>query len=289
MVERLNTATGALGVLRHLQAASPEPANLQSSRRDLAGAQARPASDPKVSRPGDGPAVLRTTSLAAGQGPQLNAVALSLSRAESISDTALSAAGQISAQLLALKSTAAQAMGEELGPDQRQALQATYDDQMQTLARLIRNASFDEANLLDGSRLAGGVAFIADAEGTQQLRLSGRDFTPGGPVIIASPDAGGLASPAAAEDVHARLERSIANVGAQLSDMTQERRRIEAQKGFLGRLADALAQGAGVGAAPDLAVEGALIQALQIRQQLSTQPVGIANTAPQLLLQIFRS
>lgn len=279
MVERLNTATGALSVLRHLQSAS----------RDLAGAEARPASDLRASRPGDTAAVVRSASVAAGQGPSLNAVALSLSRAESISDTALTAAGQISAQLLAMKSTAAQAMSEALGPDQRQALQTEYNDQMRTLTRLIANASFDEANLLDGSRMPGGVGFIADADATQMLRLAGRDFTPGGPVIIASPDAGALASPGAAEDVHARLDRSIANVGAQLSDMTQERRRIEAQKGFLGRLADALAEGAGVRAAPDLAVEGALIQALQIRQQLSTQSVGIANTSPHLLLQIFRS
>jgi flagellin len=39
----------------------------------------------------------------------------------------------------------------------------------------------------------------------------------------------------------------------------------------------------------DLAVESALIQALQIKQELSAQSVGIVNNAPNTLLSLFRS
>jgi len=38
----------------------------------------------------------------------------------------------------------------------------------------------------------------------------------------------------------------------------------------------------------DMAKESAQLQALQIRQQLGTQALGIANQAPQALLSLFR-
>ena len=38
----------------------------------------------------------------------------------------------------------------------------------------------------------------------------------------------------------------------------------------------------------DLAKESARLQALQIRQQLGTQALGIANQSPQILLSLFK-
>nr|MCU0945992.1 flagellin [Rubritepida sp.] len=52
---------------------------------------------------------------------------------------------------------------------------------------------------------------------------------------------------------------------------------IDAQESGLGALIDA-----------DLAKESARLQALQIRQQLGSQALGIANQAPQVLLSLFR-
>jgi flagellin len=50
------------------------------------------------------------------------------------------------------------------------------------------------------------------------------------------------------------------------------------------------AQEAGMGALidADLAKESARLQSLQIRQQLGSQALGIANQAPQVLLSLFR-
>lgn len=70
--------------------------------------------------------------------------------------------------------------------------------------------------------------------------------------------------------------------------MSAERKRIEAQKGFVGRLADALAAGVGRMVDTDLAAESAMIQALQVKQELSAQSIGIANSAPEALLSMFR-
>jgi flagellin len=51
---------------------------------------------------------------------------------------------------------------------------------------------------------------------------------------------------------------------------------------------DALESGLGALVDADLAKESAKLQALQIRQQLGTQSLSIANQAPQSLLSLFR-
>ncbi len=277
MVDRINNAAGVLGALKHLQ----------SSGRDLSAADTRLSSGLRVARASDDATAYHSAAVMRGQGGTLNAVTLSLSRAESISDTAITAAEQAMKQLSAMKATAAQAMTAGLDDNQRIALQQQFDTQMQTLQTFIRNASFDGANTLDGSQ-PNGVSFIADAEASQSVTLEGRNLLPGGGVIVAMPSTTALINTQSAADTHKLLDDSIANLGDELAAMGSERRRIEAQKGFVARLADALAAGVGRMVDTDLAAETALIQALQVKQELSASSVNIANTAPQALLALFR-
>jgi flagellin len=51
---------------------------------------------------------------------------------------------------------------------------------------------------------------------------------------------------------------------------------------------DALNAGIGSLVDADLAKENARLQALQVRQQLGVQTLGIANQGPQVLLSLFR-
>jgi flagellin len=277
MVDRINNASGVLGALKHLQ----------SSGRDLSAADSRLSSGLRVSRARDDATAYHSAAVMRGQGGTLAAVTLSLSRAESISDTAITAAEQAMKQLSAIKGTAAQAMTDGLDDNQRLALQQQYETQMQTLQTFIRNASFDDSNVLDGSQ-PNGVSFIADAEASQTVTLEGRNLLPGGGVIVAMPSTTALNNTQSAADTHRLIDDSIANLGDQLTSMGAERRRIEAQKGFVARLADALAAGVGRMVDTDLAAESALIQALQIKQELSASSVSIANAAPHALLALLR-
>lgn len=61
------------------------------------------------------------------------------------------------------------------------------------------------------------------------------------------------------------------------NQINYNKQKIDAQESGLGALIDA-----------DLAKESARLQALQIRQQLGTQSLSIANQAPQALLSLFR-
>src|SRR5262249_1714911 len=141
----------------------------------------------------------------------------------------------------------------------------------------IRGASFDDSNILDGSKPL-GISFIADSEAAATLSLKGRNFLPGGNIVTLVPGVHDLSTPTNATQTKAALEESTKNIGDQPTEMAPERKRIEAQKGFVGKLADALADGVGRLVDTDVAAESAMIQALQVKQELSAQSVGIANS-----------
>ncbi|WP_407497035.1 flagellin [Pseudooceanicola sp. MF1-13] len=65
-------------------------------------------------------------------------------------------------------------------------------------------------------------------------------------------------------------------------------RSIETQKDFLGELTDRLDSGIGSMIDANMEEEAARLQALQVQQQLATQSLSIANSAPQNILSLFR-
>ena len=79
----------------------------------------------------------------------------------------------------------------------------------------------------------------------------------------------------------AKLDTALANLG---SDMA----RITAQAEFIKQTEEAVRIGLGALVDADLARESANLTSLQVRQQLGVQAIGIANSAPQVLLGLFR-
>lgn len=277
MIERLNNATGVLAALR----------SLQGSGDQLSTTTNRVSSGLAVANPSDDAAKYHSAALMRGETNSLKVVTLSLGRAQSISDTAISSAEQVSKLLIEMKATATSAAAGGLSTSQRTVLDEQFRDQISQIETFLRNATFDDANLLDGSRPA-GVTFVADAGASQTLTLKGRDLIPGGSIIsVDGTDT--LMSADGAATALSRIDASIEALGRELTDMSSENKRIEAQIGFVGRLADALAAGVGRLVDADMAVESALMQALQVKQQLSSQSINVANSAPESLLQLFKS
>ena len=73
-----------------------------------------------------------------------------------------------------------------------------------------------------------------------------------------------------------------------MNEMAAQGKTIDAQITFNNAISDATTQGLGSLVDADLAKESAKLQSLQIKQQLGTQSLGIANQAPQSLLGLFR-
>lgn len=275
MVDRLNNSTGVLGALKYLQATTT----------GLNSAETRLSSGVKVATARDDAAAYQSAATMRNEGGSLKSVTLSLGRAQSVSDVAISSAEQISKLLITMRQTAATAMGQDLSDEQRAVYQSQFQDQLTQLTNFVNSASFDDDNTINGSK-PGGVSFVADSDATQSLSLKGRNFLPGNNIITVG-SFNDLSTPTGAAQAYAAIGDSIDNVGKELQDMTSENKRIAAQVGFVTKLADALADGVGRLVDTDLASESALIQALQVKQQLSAQSVGVANSAPQALLSLF--
>ena len=77
------------------------------------------------------------------------------------------------------------------------------------------------------------------------------------------------------------LDSALANLGSDVS-------RIKAQSEFVKQTEETVRIGLGALVDADLAKESANLTSLQVRQQLGVQAIGIANSAPQSLLGLFR-
>ena len=82
---------------------------------------------------------------------------------------------------------------------------------------------------------------------------------------------------------------SISDVAAQMrQQMLLMRQQIDAHNTFISSLSDVLNSGISNLVDADMAAESAQLQALQVRQQLGVQALSIANTGPQIILQLFK-
>ena len=77
-------------------------------------------------------------------------------------------------------------------------------------------------------------------------------------------------------------------VNTALGSLGAEARALELQTAFLSEITDATEEGLGNIVDADMARESARLTALQVRQQLGTQVLSIANQSPQILLSLFQ-
>ncbi|MEZ5939259.1 MAG: flagellin [Hyphomonadaceae bacterium] len=276
MVDRIVNTSGALDVLRQLQSSSSQLE--ESQTRVSTGQKIRTASD-------NAPLYLAAASMR-GQVSSLQAVTLSLGRAESVSDMAISAGETVSNLLIELKNVAVQAQSEDLSSQQRDAYNQQYHDYLSRIETFVRSASFDGANLLDGTKPQ-GAPFIADADGGQTLTLSGRNILPGAGILTIDGQVD-LSSASTAATVADRIDESIANLSRELGTMSGENQRLKTQMTFISRLADVLGEGVSNLVDADMGLESARVKALQVKQSLSSETLSIANQAPQALLSLLR-
>jgi flagellin len=116
------------------------------------------------------------------------------------------------------------------------------------------------------------------------------DWTAGGSGALAtvSTAANLLASSGSALSTAANLDTAINAINLQMATMGSQAKALEVQKSFLGKLRDVVEEGISNMVDADLAKESARLQSLQIKQQLGTQALSIANQAPQYILSLFR-
>lgn len=259
--------------------------NLNRTNDELADVQNRVNTGLKIGNAKDNAAIW---AIAQGQRADigaLGAVRLSLERASSISQVSLAAGETVSDLLVQLKEKVVAAMDTSLDTKSRTALNSDFRALLNQIRQVVDNAEFDGANLFDG--LGGNIQFLANADATSSLTLSTRTLALGGANITLTANAS-ITSVAKATTVLARLETSIGNVNQALGNLGSQAKQVDAHLEFVSKLTDVLEAGVGNLVDADLAKESARLQALQVQQQLGAQALSIANSAPQIILQLFR-
>lgn len=216
----------------------------------------------------------------------LSSVKMGLDRAQSIGDVALTAGQSISELLVQMKEKVVAAQDASITTTSRRALDADFKSLLAQISQVIRNASFDGADLLDNS-LPGGLRFLADADATTYVTLANQDLSLGSTIITLA-STSSITSTTLASNALSQLQASIGNVSLALARMGAQVRQIENHNRFVGKLSDSIEAGIGNLVDADLAKESARLQALQVQQQLGAQALSIANQSPNIILSLFR-
>jgi flagellin len=238
-----------------------------------------------VAQPSDNPIVWAT---AQGQQNSINglgAVTQSLNRASSISDVALAAGQQVADLLTQMKNDALSAQDPQLDTPSRSALNTDFTGLLQRITTALNSASFDGANLLNGS--SGNMSFLASADATQSITLPAENLSLGGGVITVGATSS-ISTPGAASAMMAQIDSSIANVGAALANIGDQAKLIGAHNTLVQNLSNVLQTGRGDLINADTASDSATLAALKVQQQLSEQSLNVANSMPSVLLSLFR-
>lgn len=271
--------------------------NLNRTNSELQTTQMRINTGLKVSTAKDNGAVYNIAQQMRSEKSALDAVRGGLDRAKSIADVALAAGEALSDVFVQMRDKAVAAADPSISATSRAAYNQEFIALRDQVSSIIQNAVFDGGNLLNGG--ATSLDFLANTSGSLTVSLPVLDLNLGAAgsapgVIPATPadvylevdDV--LDTAANAAIVRDRVAASLNFVNAELARLGAAAKRIDNHNVFVGKLQDSIKGGIGNLVDADMAVEAARLQAAQVKQQLGTQALSIANQAPQSILSLFR-
>ena len=203
-----------------------------------------------------------------------------------MADVALAAGESVSDLLTLMREKVVAGKDSSLSTSSRVALNNDFQGLLKNLTQVISSATFDGANLLDGS-LTADVSFLADADASSSITLARQTLSLGGTInTLNATDS--IATLTLAASVLTRLDATLSAVNQAVGSIGSQAKQIDAHNLFVAKLSDVLETGVGNLVDADMAKESARLQALQVKQQLGAQALSIANSAPQIILSLFK-
>lgn len=269
--------------------------NLNKTNRDLESIQNRLNTGLKVSNAKDNGAIYNIAQQQRSEHSAYDAVTSGLNRAKSIADVALAAGEVISDLFMQMREKAVAASDSSISATSRTAYNNEFIALRDQVASVIANAVFDGANVLGGGA---NLTFLANTNGTQTLTMPTLDLTlvagagtapatPAADVYLGTTDT--LTTAALAASARDRIASSLDFINGELARLGAAAKRIDTHNIFVSKLQDTITSGIGNLVDADMAVEAAKLQAAQVKQQLGTQALSIANQAPQSILSLFKN
>jgi flagellin len=213
------------------------------------------------------------------------AVTNSINNATSSIDVALSAGQSISDLLIQLKTAALSASDSSLDTTSRQALNSNFSALLGQITTIVKNAVFNNSNLVNGS--TNQITALASADGSRRITTAAQNLSLSGSIVTLKSTAS-ISTQAKASALVATIQTSLTNVDSALAKLSSGAAKFSIQGTFAQKLSDTLTQGIGNLVDANMAQESATLQSLQVKQQLGVQALSIANQSPSIILSLFK-
>ena len=270
----VNTNVGAMVALQYL---SISAASLQHTENAV-------STGLKVATAKDDGSTFAIAQNMRGDVAGYQAVSDSLSRGISSLDVALSAGQSISDLLIEMKQKALAASDSSINTASRQALNEDFTALRDQIASVVANAVFNGFNLVNGSTAQ--IKVLASADGTRSLTTVAQNMSLGGSIVSVAAT-GTVSTQTKASTMIGTVETSLVAVNSALAQLSAGAKKFSVQANFVQSLSDTLTAGIGNLVDANMAQESAMLQSLQVKQQLGVQALSIANQAPQITLALF--
>jgi flagellin len=270
----VNTNVGAMTALQYLSETQGQLAQTQSAIN----------SGLKVADAKDNGAIYAIAQNQRGSVAGYQSVLNSLNNGSSSIDVALSAGQSISDLLIQLKQQALSAADPSLDTASRQALNANFTALRDQITTIVKNAVFNNFNLVDGA--TNSIQALASSDGTRRVTAQAQNLSLSGTIVTLASTAT-ISTQAKASALIGTLQTSLTNVNGALAKLSAGAAKFSIQATFTQKLSDTLTAGIGNLVDANMAQESAQLQSLQVKQQLGIQALSIANQAPQSILSLF--
>jgi flagellin len=273
MANSINTNAGAIVGLQ----------SLSRTNSALAAVQKRVSTGYRVADNSDDGASFSVAQGLRADVKAYGAVSEQLAKGKGMITVASEAGKQISDTLAEVKKVLVKLSDEGLSDDERTSYETDYDALKADIKRFLDQATFNGTNLLTSGA---DVNVVSGIDGSSSISATGYDIETDvydklDDVSSASDaqtllgDSGGFAEAQTA-------------IGTALAGLGANSRTIDNQINFISVMSDATEVNLGAIVDADLAKDSAALQSLQIKQQLATQTLSIANQSPSFLVSLFR-
>jgi flagellin len=266
MVNLINTNSGSSSAISHFGAAA----------KGLNQAQKRIASGFKVGDAYDDGAAFSMAESLRGLNDGRDAANERLAVGRGMIDVAMKAGQAISSSLQDVRSTLVKLSDSSLSAEDRANYQAQYKSLVGDIGSFIKDAGFNGVNLLKQGAADQNIAANADGK-TLGVKAQNLESLISDPLAAAAVLLGSNGLLKAAED----------GLGSALNSLSTDAKRIDNHVNTNNAVSDATTYGLGQIVDADMSKEAAGLKAAQVREQLASQAMSIANQAPQSLLGLF--
>ena len=272
----VNTNTGAMTALQYLNETQGQLNRTQNAIN----------SGLKVASAKDDGAIYAIAQNQRGAVAGYSSVINSLNNGSSAIEVALSAGQSISDLMIQLKQKALSAADPSLDTASRQALNSDFTALRDQISTIVKNAVFNNFNLVDGS--TNMVQALASADGARRITTQAQNLSLSGSIVTLKSTAT-VSTQAKASALIGVIQTSLTNVNSALAKLSAGAAKFSIQATFTQKLSDTLTAGIGNLVDANMADESASLQSLQVKQQLGVQALSIANQAPQTILSLFQN